>query len=270
MQALKKIFHGGKILLAPAPRNPGRRISVDRSAWSGGVFLALISFFLRNCAKDVVDFIPVKTPKHVDKDRLDADNPLSTAVCKLPPTWRAGQCEDAVVSPPHTGHVMKKIQTILAVAAATVALVPVTAFSATATSTLSVSATVLTACIVATTPVAFGNYNPTAGSATNNTGTVAVTCTSGAPYNVLLDPGAATGATVTTRKMKDATTDLLPYTLYRDSARTLNWGQTIATDTLSGTGSGVIQTLTVYGSVPAGAAVPAGVYSDTVNVTVNY
>jgi spore coat protein U-like protein len=165
---------------------------------------------------------------------------------------------------------MKKIQTILAVAAATVALIPVAAFSATATSTLGVSATVLTSCIVVTTPVAFGNYDPTSATATNNTGTVVVTCTSGAPYNVLLDQGAATGATVTTRKMKDTGTNLLPYTLYSDAARTVNWGKTIATDTVTGTGSGVIQTHTVYGSIPAGAAIPAGVYTDTVNVTVNY
>jgi spore coat protein U-like protein len=161
-----------------------------------------------------------------------------------------------------------KIKHQLALVAA--ALLPAGAFAASATTTLAVNSTVLTACIVATTPVAFGNYDPTAASATNNTGTVVVTCTSGAPYNLQLDPGAATGATVTTRQMKDTGTDLLPYALYRDSARTLNWGKTNGTDTVAANGSGILQTYTVYGSIPAGAAVPAGVYSDTVNVTVSY
>ncbi|WP_088861291.1 spore coat protein U domain-containing protein [Laribacter hongkongensis] len=49
----------------------------------------------------------------------------------------------------------------------------------TATATLNVTATVISACSVSVpTNVAFGNYNPASGSPTNTTGTLNVTCTS--------------------------------------------------------------------------------------------
>ena len=150
-------------------------------------------------------------------------------------------------------------------------LLPASAFAATSTPVpLVVTATVLTSCIAVTTPVVFGNYDPTSASPTVNTGTVLVTCTTGTPYNVLLDAGASTGATVTTRKMKDAGTNHLPYNLYSDGGRTTNWGMTVGTDTVAGTATGIAQTLTVYGRIPAGATAPAGAYTDTVNVTVSY
>jgi spore coat protein U-like protein len=62
----------------------------------------------------------------------------------------------------------------------------------------------------------------------------------------------------------------LNYALYRDTGRTNNWGSTIGTDTQTGTGSGLIQTLTVYGQVAAAQTPLAGTYSDTVTVTLTY
>ena len=57
------------------------------------------------------------------------------------------------------------------------------------------------------------------------------------------------------------------YALYRDASRTLNWGNTVGTDTVSGSGNGTAQTLTVYGRVPAQTTPAAGVYNDSVTVT---
>lgn len=45
---------------------------------------------------------------------------------------------------------------------------------------------------------------------------------------------------------------------------------TIGTDTLAGTGNGNVQNLTVYGRVPPQATPAAGVYTDTVAITVTY
>ena len=50
--------------------------------------------------------------------------------------------------------------------------------------------------------IAFGNYF---GSVVQVTGTLTVTCTSGQAYNVGLDAGLASGATVTTRSMVNGT-----------------------------------------------------------------
>ncbi|CDZ78963.1 putative secreted protein [Legionella massiliensis] len=143
-------------------------------------------------------------------------------------------------------------------------------YAATTTTTLAVTATVLTACIVTTTPVAFGNYSPVQATPTTGTGTIITTCTLSSTYTIGLDAGASSGATVTTRKMTFLT-NLLPYGLYQDSGHTTNWGNTPGTDTPAATtATGLAQTKTVYGSIPAGATVPAGAYTDTVNVTVTY
>ena len=156
--------------------------------------------------------------------------------------------------------------------AAAVALLPFAvsgaAQAAQATGTLPVTATVLNVCVVTPVALNFGNVSWTAN--TDITTTIAVTCTIGTGYTVALDQG-SNGSAVTARKMKATlTTDTINYSLYRDTSRTLNWGTTAGTDTVAGTGSGLVQTLTVYGRVPSAQVAPADVYTDTVNVTVNY
>jgi spore coat protein U-like protein len=143
--------------------------------------------------------------------------------------------------------------------------------AATTTANLAVSAVVINACAFGTiTSVAFGNYDPTSATANNNTGSIVVTCTLGDVYNIALNPGTFAGATVTTRRMTGPSAGGLAYSLYRDASRTLNWGQTIGTDTLQQTGSGLAQTATVYGKIPALQAVTAGSYTDTVGITVTF
>lgn len=137
----------------------------------------------------------------------------------------------------------------------------------TATTTFAVSATVQATCLISATPLAFGTYT---GAAATSTSTVSLTCTNTTPYNVSLSPGLATGATVTTRQMTGPASAVLSYAMYSDSARSVNWGQTIGTDTVVGTGNGSAQALTVYGAVPAGQYVAPGAYSDTITATITY
>jgi spore coat protein U-like protein len=145
------------------------------------------------------------------------------------------------------------------------------AFAAQATTTLPVSALVVDVCAVAALPMAFGTYDPTSSSNLDSTATVTVTCSLNTPYNVRMSAG-ANSASVSTRKMLvgGGGSDLLPYALYRDSGRTQNWGVTDGTDTVAGTGAGLPQAITVYGRVAGSQNVPAGAFTDTVTVTVNY
>lgn len=137
-----------------------------------------------------------------------------------------------------------------------------------ATTTFAVTATVISTCIVAATPLAFGNYDAS-GADTDATNTVTVTCTSGTSYDVGLDAGGGSGATVATRKMTSGA-NTLDYTLYSDAGRTTVWGDTVGTDTVNAT-AGVLPTAhTVYGRIPSGQYVPTGLYTDTINVTVTY
>jgi spore coat protein U-like protein len=140
--------------------------------------------------------------------------------------------------------------------------------AATATTSFTVTATVLASCAVSATNMAFGTYTPSAASPA--TSTITVTCTNGTTYGVLLDGGQA--ASMTARKMKDSASDLLPYGLYTTSGYTTVWGDgTGTTGKNTGTGNGAAQPYTVYGNITAGQYVaPSTSYTDTINVTVSY
>lgn len=146
-----------------------------------------------------------------------------------------------------------------------------TAQAATDTTTFQVTATVNEVCSVTATDLAFGIYDPSA-SDNENTSTITVNCTKGTNYSIGLNEGTAAGATVTTRQMEDAvSSDLINYSLYSNSSRTVNWGNTQNTDTVDvASATGAAENHTVYGRIPAGQYVTAGSYSDTITVTVTY
>jgi spore coat protein U-like protein len=147
------------------------------------------------------------------------------------------------------------------------------AHAATATGSLAVSATVLSTCLVASTPIVFGNY--TLGSL-DASGLITVTCTPDiTAYNVALNAGVGAGSTTAVRKMTSvSTSDTLSYGLFRDNARTQNWGDVPNVDTIlasaATTNLGAIKTFAVYGRLGANQTVSTGAYLDTVQVTINY
>lgn len=143
---------------------------------------------------------------------------------------------------------------------------PAPSQAATATSAIAVTATVLSFCTIAALPLAFGNYSSALVVATT---TVTVACTVGTTYDVGLDVGTGTGATVALRKLT-LLASTLNYALFREVGRTSNWGPTIGTNTVAGIGTGVAQVLTVYGDIPAGQLVTPGAYTDTVTATITY
>jgi spore coat protein U-like protein len=137
----------------------------------------------------------------------------------------------------------------------------------TATTDFTVTATIAKACSVSATNLAFGTYTR---ALVKSTSTISVNCTNLTPYNVGLSAGLATGATVTNRSMAGPASALLKYQLFSNSGYTTNWGNTVGTDTLAGTGNGGTQSLTVYGQIPAGEFTAQGNYTDTIVVTVTY
>ena len=94
-------------------------------------------------------------------------------------------------------------------------------------------------------------------------------CPPGTTWKVGLDRGSSSRGQQ--RYMTGPFAETIAYDLYRDPARTLPWGdargQSPSDDTVRGTGTGAIQSLTVYGRVPSQADAPVGHYSDTVVVT---
>ena len=158
--------------------------------------------------------------------------------------------------------------TLLLLTAAGAAL-PKAALAGTATTTLGVSLTINAGCNVSSSPVAFPAQTVLA-SAVSQSGSISVTCTNTTPYNVGLDKGAGSAASVTNRLMTGPSSATVAYGLYQDSGHATNWGNTIGTDTVTGTGNGNAQTLNVYGQISAQTTPQPGAYADTVNVTVTF
>jgi spore coat protein U-like protein len=154
--------------------------------------------------------------------------------------------------------------------AALVALAAPAAHAATATGSLGLSITIAATCSVISAPaINFGTVSAIAANI-DQTSTLVVNCSTSTPYSVGLSVGGGTGATVGVRKMMNGT-NAVNYTLYRDAARTLLWGDTIGTDVLGGqTGNATNQSITIYGRTPAQTVPPPGNYTDTVTVTINY
>ena len=136
-----------------------------------------------------------------------------------------------------------------------------------ATGTVSVSGPVSPICSVTAGTLGFGTYSGAADALA--AAAVSVNCSSGGAYQVSLSAGA--NASGGSRRMAGPASSFLAYQLFRDSARTLAWGDGSALGArVSGTGSGAAQTLTVYGRIPAGQSVTVGSYTDSVVVTVEY
>lgn len=142
------------------------------------------------------------------------------------------------------------------------------AVGATATTTFQVTADVLVTCQIGATPMIFGDY---VGLKLNAQSTLLVRCTNTAQWVIGLNQGTAPGATTSTRQMTGPPPAFLNYNLFSDGANSINWGNIVGTDTVSGTGTGTVQVVTVFGTVPAGqsAAVPGG-YVDTITATITF
>lgn len=185
-----------------------------------------------------------------------------------PPDGAGERCSPALIDLGQTRARRRSRVTLLTAAVSALSLLlPCAVEATTVTTTFAVTATVQATCLVSATAMAFGTYS---GSAVTGSSTISVTCTNSTPYNVGLDPGLAPSATVTTRQMTGPASALLSYALYSNAGRTVNWGQTVSTDTVAGTGSGSAQGITVYGSIPAGQYVTPGAFTDTVTATVTY
>jgi spore coat protein U-like protein len=146
-------------------------------------------------------------------------------------------------------------------------------FAATSAADLGVSATILDACTIATTPVNFGNYDHAATSDTPATGSVTETCTNGTAATITLGQGlhAKSGSvdSVPLRQMASGT-DRMAYFLYSDAGAGTLWGNTLATGVAQTGNGGEGSAITVYGFITAGQNVPVGSYADTVVATVNF
>ena len=149
--------------------------------------------------------------------------------------------------------------------------------AATATSSFTVTATVVSSCTISTASISFGNYDPVV---TNNAtpldanATVTVACTSGAATTIGMSQGANQAATSTAavplRQMASGA-NRVRYDLYQDSLRAVRWGDVGTASSMAYTSMGMAaQTFTIYGRMPGGQDVATGAYADTVTATIQF
>ncbi len=113
--------------------------------------------------------------------------------------------------------------------------------------------------------VVFGTYNTLSASSLDGAGSVGVTCDVTSSFQVALSKGQGSFAA---RQLQSGA-NLLYYNLYTDALRSLIWGDgTVGTTLVSG--SGTAATYTVYGRIPGGQNLPAGSYTDSITVTLDF
>jgi spore coat protein U-like protein len=136
---------------------------------------------------------------------------------------------------------------------------------------LSVSAEVASNCVIATSNLAFGQYDPLAQNAsTELDGSAAVTmlCTRSTSAALSLDSGRNfVGATRTL----SGTGQHVSYQLFHDAGRTQQWeGGLAAGMQFVSEGIHKAQQVTLYGRIPPGQEVVSGMYTDVVTATVDF
>ncbi|WP_277189604.1 spore coat U domain-containing protein [Caballeronia sp. BR00000012568055] len=157
---------------------------------------------------------------------------------------------------------------IIALVAGAAAVAAPSSYASTKGAQFDVTLNLQNDCSISANSLDFGSN----GTLTNNidvNSSLAVTCTKGTTYDVALDSGTAPDSTVLTRRMVGSDgTSTVDYGLFRDVARTQNWGNTQGTDTVSRVGTGDSQSIPVYGRVPPQSTPAAGTYHSTVTATV--
>ena len=141
------------------------------------------------------------------------------------------------------------------------------AAAATATTTFQVTTNVNAACVIKAANLVFPNYTS---PQVDGQSFIVFVCTNTAQWSIGLDAGTFPGATVTARAMTGPAGFSLNYSLFSDPTRTTNWGNTVGTDTVSGTGNGGVQIVNVYGRIPASQSPAVGGYADTITATITF
>ena len=169
---------------------------------------------------------------------------------------------------------MRRLQAILLLTV--VVLHSTGALAGTTTGSLTVTATVSSACSLSSGggTLSFGTYdsiNTNASSPLLQVSSFQLQCTNGTNATITLgqgqNPSAGSQDSAPLRNMTDGQQHYLNYQLYTTAARKAVWdNQTGVTQLATGT----MQTLYVYGSIPGGQNLPAGTYTDTVVITVSY
>jgi len=164
------------------------------------------------------------------------------------------------------------MRTVRNIMALTASLVLATALHAdTSSAPLKVTAEVASNCVIATSNLAFGAYDPLVQNATQEldaSAGVTVLCTRSSRATVSIDSGRNS---IGSSRTLAGGSQRVSYQLFRDADRTQEWAGGVAdSQQIVSQGIHKPQQLTVYGRIPPGQEVASGVYTDVVTATVDF
>lgn len=133
--------------------------------------------------------------------------------------------------------------------------------SQSSSSEMLVTATVSKLCNASATPLSFGNYNYGGLSAGI---TVIVNCTIGTKYYIGVNQPDGM------RAMLSDKGEALVYTISQNSGGLKPLGNVIGQDTISGTGTGMPNMITIYAVIKEGQNVSPGVYKDNLDIVLSF
>lgn len=178
-----------------------------------------------------------------------------------------------------------KLASLLGAAALAAGLTNTAVAAGTASSNLTVTATVAQTCTITAGTLAFGSYDPvstnsaTGSDLTASASAISVTCSSGST-GITVGLGLGSNASGSTRQMLNGAANYLTYELYLPSAMTAGAGCTFPGTTVwnstnlltppDTTWDNAAHSFNVCGTVAKGQTAPAGSYTDTVSATVNF
>ena len=129
------------------------------------------------------------------------------------------------------------------------------------------------ACTISVTSVTFGTYDTINPANDDGTGTLTAVCHPSVQSPVVTIAAGSSGAILARTMLNGATT--LDYNLYTDIGRTTIWGDGTTGASVTLTGGTVVAgqrifNRTIYGRIPALQPVGAGLYTDTMVVTLTF
>ena len=123
------------------------------------------------------------------------------------------------------------------------------------------------ACTISVTGVNFGSYNVFSNAAQHSAGNIGLNCASSVEYTIALGAGSGTF----TQRVMSSGARSLNYNLFTAANRALVWGDaTNGSFAVSGSGTGDAINHVIYGRILPHQNVPAGIYSDTITVMINF
>ena len=123
------------------------------------------------------------------------------------------------------------------------------------------------ACIINVTGVNFGAYHVFSNVALDSAGNIDINCPNGVGYNITLSAGNGTYE----QRILSSGAYSLNYNLYTAADRVFGWGDASSgSASVSGSGAGAPVNHVVYARTPPNQNVPAGGYSDTISIMINF